>query len=89
MTDHREGFLKMLYVSWSRRSASLVLLPFLLLFYGCKGDVQAKKVAHVQKGEAYVAQEKYTEAVIEFRNAIKLEPKDAQAYYKLSLAYLN
>src|SRR5262245_59773781 len=89
MTDHREGFLKMLYGSWSRRSASLVFLPFLLLAYGCGGDPQAKKAAHMQKGEAYVVKEKYTEAVIEYRNALKLDPKDAQAYYKLALAYLK
>src|SRR5262249_16052393 len=86
---HREEFLKMCYGRWSRQSVSLVLLPFLLLAYGCKGDPQAKKAAHMQKGEAYVAQEKYTEAVIEYRNAIQLDPKDAQAYYKLALAYLK
>ena len=90
MTDHREGFLKMLYGCWLRKSASLVLVSFLLLIaHGCKGDPQAKKAAHLQKGEAYVAQEKYTEAIIEFRNAIKLDPKDAQAYYKLAQAYLK
>src|SRR5262249_22112750 len=79
----------MLSESWSRRAASLVLLPFLLLAYGCGGDPQAKKAAHMQKGEAYVVKEKYTEAIIEFRNASKLDPKDAQAYYKLALAYLK
>jgi cytochrome c-type biogenesis protein CcmH/NrfG len=80
----------MLYGSWSRRAVSLVLVPFLLLLaYGCKGDPQAKKAAHRQKGEAYVAQEKYPEAIIEFRNAIKADPKDAQPYYKLALVYLK
>src|SRR5436305_8760870 len=80
----------MLCSCWLRRPVSLVLLSFLLLVaYGCKGDPQAKKATHMQKGEAYVAQAKYTEAVIEFRNAIKLAPKDAQAYYKLALAYLK
>jgi Tfp pilus assembly protein PilF len=80
----------MLYGCWLRKSASLVLVSFLLLIaHGCKGDPQAKKAAHLQKGEAYVAQEKYTEAIIEFRNAIKLDPKDAQAYYKLAQAYLK
>src|SRR5215471_13277940 len=86
----REEFLKMWYGRWSRQSVSLLLLSFLLLLaYGCKGDPQAKKAAYMQKGEAYVAQEKYTEAVIEYKNAIKLDPKDAQAYYKLALVYLK
>src|SRR5437660_12322704 len=80
----------MLCSCWSRGSASLVLLLFLLLLaYGCGGDVQAKKAAYLQKGGAYVTQEKYTAAVIEFSNAIRLDPHDAQAYYKLALAYLK
>ena len=53
LTDHREGCIQMLYGCWSRRSASLALVPCLLLLaYGCKGDPQAKKAAHMQKGEA-------------------------------------
>jgi hypothetical protein len=55
----------MLYDCWSRRSVSLVLVPFLLLLaYGCKGDPQAKKAAHMQQGETAVAPEKSTEAII-------------------------
>src|SRR5262245_24530041 len=84
--DHREGGLKMVYGCRARRAARLVLVPCLLLIaYGCKGDPQAQKAVHMQKGEAYVAQEKYPEAIIEFRNAIQLDPKDAQPYYKLAL----
>ena|SRR5438445_3725297 len=67
-----------------------MLVPFLLLIaYGCKGDPQAKKAAHMQKGEAYVVQEKYPEAIIEFRNTIKADPRDAQPYYKLVLVFLK
>src|SRR5262245_60817584 len=88
--DDREGCLMMVCSYRSRWSGSLALvLCFILLSYGCKGDVQATKAAHMQRGEAYLASEKYVEAVIEFRNAIKLDPQDAQAYYKLALAYLK
>jgi Tfp pilus assembly protein PilF len=89
-TNHREGFFKMLYGSWSRRLVRLVLVPCLLLIaFSCKGDPQAKRAVHMQKGEVYVAQEKYKEAGIEFGNAIKADPKDAQAYYKLALVFLK
>src|SRR5687768_4382238 len=75
---------------WARRSASLVLVLYLMLLsYGCTGDPQAKKAAHMQRGEAYVASKRYAEAVIEFANAVKLDPQDARAHYKLALAYLN
>src|SRR5262245_38485593 len=80
----------MRYGSWSRRAVSLVLVPCLLLLAsGCKGDPQARKATHLQNGDAYVAQEKYAEAAIEFRNAIKVDPKDAQPYYKLALVLLK
>jgi len=80
----------MLRDCWSRGYVRLALLPCLLLLsYGCGGDAQSKKAAHMQRGEAYVAKEKYAEAIIEFSNAVKLDPKEAQAHYKLALAYLK
>ena len=36
-----------------------------------------------------MAQEQYPEAIIEFRHAIKADPKDTQAYYKLALVFLK
>ena len=65
------------------------VLLFVLVLSGCGRDAQAKKIAHVQKGEQYFAEEKYAEAIIEFKNAIQLDPNDAQAYYKIALAYLK
>ena len=80
----------MLYGYWSRRYAQLaLLLGLILIFYGCGDDAQSKKATHMQRGEAYVTTEKYAEAIIEFSNAVKLGPKDAQAHYKLALAYLK
>ena len=51
--------------------------------------MQAKKAAHMQRGDTYFAKEKYQEAVIELTNALKLDPKDARVHYKLALAYLK
>ena len=36
-----------------------VLLLMLTVSYGCRGDVQARKAAHFQKGNAYLAAGKY------------------------------
>ena len=41
----------------------------------------------LKKGEKYFSENKLREAIIEYRNVIKLEPKDAKARYKLGLAY--
>ena len=70
--------------------ATVVLLIGVLLFaYGCSGDTTAKKMAFVQRGDAYFADGKYAEAILEFKNAIQLDPEDAQAFYKLGLALLK
>jgi Tfp pilus assembly protein PilF len=52
-------------------------------------DPREKKAKHLEKGETYLAGSKYKEAIIEFKNAVQLDPKDAQAHYKLGLAYLK
>jgi tetratricopeptide (TPR) repeat protein len=71
---------------WVRGTFLIILM---LVSHGCSGDTQAKKRAHFQKGEMYLAEERYAEAIIEFKNTVQLDPKDAQAHYKLGLAYLK
>ena len=66
-----------------------LLLGVLLALYGCEGDPQAKKARYMQKGLAYMAEKKYTAAVLEFKNAVQLDPNDAQAHYQLGLAHLQ
>ena len=80
----------MKYTYSSQTLAYLALMLSLgVLFLGCGGDIHTQKATHLQRGEAYVAKEKYQEASIEFTNAMKLDPKDAQVHYKLALAYLK
>src|SRR5262245_34248549 len=75
---------------WAWKQATVVLLIGLFLFtYGCSGDAPGRKMAHVQRGEAYFADGKYAEAIIEYKNVLQLDPRDAQAHYKLGLAYLK
>src|SRR5512137_1522664 len=54
---------------------------------GCSAE--QKKAKYLKKGEAYLAESKTSEAIIEFRNILQIDPKDAVAYYKLGLAYLK
>ena len=80
----------MLTKGWVHRRALRVLLVGLCLFaYGCSGEPAAKNMRFVQRGEAYFAAGKYAEAIIEFKNALQLVPKDAQTHYKLGLALLK
>ena len=52
---------------------------------GCTNPEKAK--AHVEKGEAYLKDEKFQEASLEFRNAIQIDEKLASAHWGLARAY--
>ena len=39
---------------------------------------------YFESGNAYVAQKKYAEAVLEYRNALQVDPRFAEARYRLA-----
>jgi Flp pilus assembly protein TadD len=55
---------------------------------GCNRSPQAKEAQYLKRGIAQAARKDYGRAVLEFRNAIKVMPQDAEPYYQLGLAYL-
>lgn len=66
------------------------LMVFLLLFFvsGCM-DPMEKKTKHFQKGLEYATAQNNKAAIIEFRNALQIDPKYAAARYQLGLTYLK
>lgn len=72
------------------RLCYVTLLPILLAavfaINGCASPEKAK-VAHVEKGEAYLKDEKYQEASLEFRNAIQIDERLATAHWGLARAF--
>jgi tetratricopeptide (TPR) repeat protein len=74
------------------RSVLVRLLPCLLvaaLFTGCTRDPNVRKQKYFDSGDKYFAQGKYREAVIQYSNAVQIDPRFAQAHYQLSQAYLK
>ncbi len=60
------------------------------VFFGsCDRSPEAKLAKHVKRGDEYVKEEKFKEAVIEYRNAVKAVPKDPAAHWKLAKASLE
>src|SRR5437588_11845144 len=55
---------------------------------GCLRDPQKGKLAFLESGKRYEQQNKYPEAAIQFRNAIKLDSRYVDAYYELGKADL-
>ena len=59
-----------------------------LLLSSCKSDPQKAKAKYFASGQKYMTQKKYGDAAVEFRNAIRIDPRFADAYYQLSQAAL-
>ena len=72
-------------------SVRLLLACSLLtaLLTSCSRDPNVRKQKYLDSGEKYVAEGRYREAVIQFRNAILIDSRFAQAHYDLSQAYLK
>ncbi len=63
-----------------------VLLAALFAISGCTNPEKAK-IAHVERGEVYLKDEKFQEASLEFRNAVQIDEKLAAAHWGLARAY--
>lgn len=56
----------------------------------CTGSTpEAKKANHRERAVAYFQKGQYQEATIEYRNITQLDPRDAEAHYRLALCYLK
>ena len=58
-----------------------------LLVLGCSKESKIER--HWTRGEKYFSENKYREAVIEYKNVLQADPKNAKAYYKLGVSYLR
>lgn len=69
------------------RSRALLIIVMLSLLAGCARSPEAKKARHLERGDRYFQQEKYREAVLEYRNVLRIERDNTQAIRQLGLAY--
>jgi tetratricopeptide (TPR) repeat protein len=61
----------------------------MLLFTACSKDPAKEKAAFFASGQKYAKAGKYPEAVIQFRNAIEVDPGYANGHYQLAQVYLK
>jgi tetratricopeptide (TPR) repeat protein len=66
-----------------------VLVAALLGLVSCSRDPQVVKKRYFESGNKYFEKGRYREASIQYRNAIKTDPKYGAAYYKLALTSLR
>jgi Tfp pilus assembly protein PilF len=68
---------------------ALVVGLALLSSLGCSRDPNVKKQKYLESGNRYFEKGKYREATIQYSNAIQVDPKFANAHYKLAQSYLQ
>lgn len=47
------------------------------------GGAEERKAKYMERGNAYLADKNYDKAIIEFKNVLQIDPKYAEAYYRL------
>jgi tetratricopeptide (TPR) repeat protein len=69
-------------------SIALVVLSAALFACSCSSDPQKAKLKYLAAGQSYMEKGQYGDAAIEFRNALRLDPRFVNAYYQLAQASL-
>jgi tetratricopeptide (TPR) repeat protein len=62
-----------------------IILAVLVGFTSCSRDPNVVKKRYLESGNKYFEKGRYKEASIQYRNALKRDPKYGPAYYKLAL----
>src|SRR5438445_969979 len=63
---------------------TVVTVLLALTLIGCSADPEKGKAKYLQSGLGHMQKGKYQEAAIQFRNALKLDPRFVDAYYQLA-----
>jgi len=71
-----------------RVTVALILMSVTLVLSSCARDPEKAKAKYLASGQNYMKQGQYASAAIEFRNALKIDPKFVDAYYQLAEADL-
>ena len=67
----------------------LCLSLVLALSFGCTRDREAAKREYLASGDQFLSQGKLREAIVQYRNAVRQDPRFGEARYKLAEAYLR
>ena len=67
--------------------ASVLLLAALALVAGCSHSPEATKARHLSRADGYFDKQRFPEAIIEYMNALKIEPANPHAITRLGVAH--
>jgi tetratricopeptide (TPR) repeat protein len=76
-------------MSRSFRSSAALLALLLCGAAGCSRDPEGAKRAYMESGDRYFQQKKYREAIVEYRNVLRLDARSGEARKQLAAAYVQ
>ena len=71
------------------RFAAICWVVLAVFLCACDRSPEEKLAKHLERGDEYFKEDKFKEAVIEYKNAVKAVPKDPAAHWKLAKASLE
>jgi len=71
-----------------RKRRILGIVVAVALAGGCAQSPQTKAAKYLEKGKKECQTKNYAVAILHFKNAMQAQPRDAEPYYQLGLAYL-
>ena len=72
-----------------RKSLVIFAILGLGLALGCSRDPNVKKQKYMESGKRYYDGGKYREAMIQYSNALQVDPRYADAHYELAMALIR
>src|SRR4029434_158657 len=66
---------------------TILLAVGLLTVAGCSRSPEAQKARYLERGDKYAAREQYREAILEYRNVLRLDPANARATSQLGVLH--
>jgi tetratricopeptide (TPR) repeat protein len=73
---------------FSAKLAVFGILGLVCLTAGCTVSPEAKKAKYLSAGKELMAKKSYERAALQFKNAVQVDPKDAEAHYQFALALM-
>src|SRR6266849_6732500 len=74
-------------MSRTARGWAGLLIMGLFVVAGCSRSPEAQKARHLERGDKYAAREQYREAILEYRNVLRLDPANERAIRQVGISY--
>jgi putative PEP-CTERM system TPR-repeat lipoprotein len=69
------------------REWTILLVVGMVVAAGCSRSPEVRKSRHLERGDSYAARQQYREAVLEYRNVLRIDPTNERAVRQLGVVH--